>query len=119
MTERGKPALQKFIEDFVGGNYVVTVSQVTVTTTPTRIVPNDFERMALTIINTGSVDLRCLPDMSVTNIKGIVLGALGGNLNLVANEDLALTGWDWYAVCASGSTTVELITITRYSAGAA
>lgn len=114
---RTKPALQSFIEDFVGGNYVVEVATVTVTTTPTRVLSNDFERMAAVIINTGATDCKITPSNVVTTTLGIVLGNGGGNLSMSANEDLALVGWDWYALTASSTTTLTVMTIKRYNPG--
>ncbi len=115
---RGKPALQTFIENFVGGNYVVAITNVTVTTTPTRVAQNDFERMALTFINVGAADLHMTPSNTVTSSQGIALGHDGGSLSLAANEDLALVGWDWWAVVATGTTTVTVVTVTRYQGSA-
>lgn len=117
MAERYKPALQSFIETFVGGNYVVAVFNVTVTTTATRVLQNDFERMASTLINVGAVDLKITPTDVVSDTEGIALAASGGNLCLVANEDLALVGYDWWAKTATGSTTVTVMTLTRYKGG--
>lgn len=118
MAGRMRPALQSFVETFVGGNYVATVTQVTVTTTPSRVMQNDMERMAATIINTGTTDVRLLPDIGVSTVKGVVLAQGGGNMSLVANEDLTLVGYDWWAVVSAGSTTLEVITTTRYNPGA-
>lgn len=117
MVERGKPALQSYIEALVGGNYVVAVENVTVTTSPTLVLPNDFERMAATLINTGTVDVRIAPILTVAANMGVVLGASGGNLSLVAAEDLALVGWSWFAVVASGTTTITRVTTTRFNPG--
>ncbi len=114
MAERRRTALQSFIETFVGGNYVVTVTNVTVTTAPTRIVQNNFERMTFTVTNMGNVDIRFAPNNLVSANNGVVLGSAGGGVSLIANEDLAMVGWDWWGICATGSTIVTVFEVTRY-----
>lgn len=112
---QGKPALQSFIESFVGGNFVVTVENVAVTTTPTRVLQNNFERMAAAIINVGANAIRVTPGQTVTSTMGIVLGDSGGNLSLSANEDLAMVGWDWWAQTVTSTSTVTVMYLTRYT----
>lgn len=114
---RAKPALQSFIETFVGGRYNVAIEEVTLTTSASRFIDNDFERMAITVINTGSEDCRLLTDNSVAASKGIVLGQGGGSVSMNPQEDLALVGWEWWGVVGTGTTTLTVITVTRYNEG--
>ena len=117
MTERGKPALQSWIENFVGGNYVVAVNDVTVTTAPTRILQNDFERMAATVINGGVEQIWTKPSPVVDTTSGVILGEGGGNMILTAYEDLAMVGWDWWAVTSTGTSAITVVTVTHISGG--
>jgi hypothetical protein len=117
MAEGRTPALQSFVEAFVGGNYVVAVNTITVTTSPTLVLSNSMERMAAGIVNVGATGLKITPTNTVSNTQGIDLGANGGNLVLVANEDLVMVGWDWWAQVPTGTTTVTVFTVTRYQGG--
>ena len=113
----GKPSLQDFVEKFVGGNYFVRVSEVTVTTSPTRVLQGDMERMAATIINTGAEQISVSPLRTVTATNGVILGEGGGSLALQANEDLVLVGWDWWAVTSAATTTVVTMEVIRFNQG--
>lgn len=110
---RSKPALQSFIENFVGGGFNTTTSTVTLGATATLLLPSNFERMAANIINTGSNNIIVAPTKLVASTMGILLGSLGGSLSLTANEDLALVGWDWWGISTSGAPVVTTIEITR------
>lgn len=112
----GKPALQQFIEDFIGGSFQVTVTTVTVTTTATKLCGNNYERMALTFIDTGGVNVSVLPANNVSTTLGVMLGASGGSLGLDAQEDLAVVGFDWWGIVGGSSTTVTVIEIIRFNA---
>lgn len=112
-----KPALQQYIESLVGGQFTVTISMVTVTTSATKLVGNNFERMALVMINTGTVNAVILPDISVSTTNGITLNANGGSVTLNAHDDLALVGWNWNGVVNAATTTFTCMEIVRYNAG--
>lgn len=118
MAERRRPALQQYVEKVVGGNYVTAMSDVAVTTAATKLIDNNMERMSLTFINVGAEEVLLAPKQGVTTTSGIVLGPLGGNLNLNAVEDLVLVGYDWWAIGNGGSSTVTVIAVTRYGDGA-
>lgn len=108
------PALQSYIEGVVGGRFNVQVSTVAVGASSTKLVGPNFERMALAIINSGGVNGVILPDLSVTLTKGITLNANGGSMTLNAHDDLALVGWEWFAISSGGGTTFTIMEIVRY-----
>ncbi len=110
---RVTPALQAFIENFVGGGFNVTIDTVTLGAVPVMVLPNNFERMSAAIINTGTDNVAVAPNKQVSNTNGVLLGSRGGNLSLIAQEDLALVGWDWWGYASSGAPTVTVIQITR------
>lgn len=111
-----KPALQGFIEDFVGGSFTVAVSTVTVGATFTKIASNNYERMALTIINTGNQNVTILPSISVTTTMGVILAANGGAISLDAQEDLAAVGFEWDGIVSALTSTMTVIETIRYNA---
>lgn len=110
-----KPALQQFIEDFVGGSFTVAISNPTVNTVATQVAGNNFERMSLTVINSGSVTVTLLPQNNVSASMGIQIAANGGSVSLDAQEDLALVGWSWYAVTAAIPGTVTVVETIRFN----
>lgn len=112
-----KPALQEYIEGLVGGAFYVQVTQVTCTAAATKLMSNNFERMAAVFIDTGAVNVSVGPQNTVTPTMGIVLGSNGGSLNLIASEDLALVGYDWWGITSASSSTVTVVEIIRYRPG--
>lgn len=109
----GKPALQAFVESKVGGGFNVTIDLVSVPAAGILIAPNDFERMALQIINTGGTALAVSPTANQPNTTGILIGANGGNITMNADQDLAMVGWSWYAIPLTGTGMVTVIKTTR------
>lgn len=107
--------MQKYIEGLVGGSFNTVITQVTLTAASKQILPNNFERMAAAIINTGSTNISVGLDQSVTTTLGILLGANGGNISVNASQDIVLPGWSWWAIPFSGTPTVTVIEVIRIS----
>lgn len=107
-------ALQAHIESKVGGRFYVQITSVNVGASATKLVDHNFERMGLVLINTGSNDASVAPQSSVTTSTGILLGKNGGNASLDADEDLALVGWEWWAIPQASTTTFLCIEVIRY-----
>ncbi len=110
---RAIPALQAFIEKMVDGGFNATTTSVALAASVTRVLQGNFERMAATIINTSSVNITVAPTPLVTTTMGILLAANGGALALTARDDLALVGWDWWAIPASGTPSVITMEVVR------
>lgn len=110
-----KAALHAYIESVVGGAFNVQTSQVTLGAAATRVLQANFERMAAVIINISAVDIYVLMNNGVSSTNGIKLGANGGALTLSANPDLAMVGWDWWAIPASATPTITVIETIRYA----
>lgn len=110
------PALHAFIENEAGGTVNVVIRQVSVGGSAALVLPANFERMAAAIINTGTANLAAAPTNQVSFTNGILLGASGGGVSLAAKDDLALVGWDWWGVSATGTITVTVMEIIRINA---
>lgn len=110
-----QPALVRFLENEFGGKYVARTTFPTVGTSLARLVPNDMERMALTIINTGADDVYLTPGPNAAVGTGILLGANGGFLSLTARDDLVVVGYDFWAIASTASSAAMVIEILRYT----
>lgn len=108
-------ALDRYVNDYVGGRFDVKTETVSIGTTVTQAVPNDFERLAITFINAGANDVHILPNQNVTISRGIVLGANGGFLSLTVRDDLVLVGYDWYGIATTAASDLEVISVLRYA----
>ena len=111
-----RAALHAFIEEKVGGQYFLQTLNPSVNGTASKILPNNFERMAVTVINTGPTDMTVMFSNGVTTTNGILLGKNGGGLSMSADEDLALVGWEMWAVTAGSSTTAFTAEVIRFAA---
>lgn len=80
----------------------------TVTTTPTRILPNNPGGLQVTIINTGSNDLNLWTDNSVSATKGIRIAANGGSYEIDFTRFGTMPTREWWAVALSSTTTVSV-----------
>lgn len=109
------PVLEAYLREQYGGRFLVQPQTVTIDTTLTQAIGNDFERMGLTIINTGANDVHLTPDKSATTSIGVLLGANGGFLSLTAKDDLILVGWSWYAIATTAASQLLLMPIKRYT----
>ncbi len=114
MANPGKPALTQLIEQEFEGKYQANKSIITLSTSSSQIVPNNFERLGLTIVNTGAQDAFISLEPNATVESGIVLLAAGGHLSLIAREDLVLVGDYWTGITDTGTTTLYVIEIVRY-----
>jgi hypothetical protein len=109
------PVLEAYLREQYGGRFRVESSTVSIGTSLTRAITSDFERMGLTMINTGANDIHLTPNRSATTAIGILLGSNGGFLSLTAKDDLILTGWDWWGIATTAASTLLLIQLLRYS----
>jgi len=84
----------------------------TVGTSVTRILRADPDRVAVILLNLGGNDLYISPDEAPSATRGIYVGANGGSVVMLWNEDLILVGNEWFGVAPGGTTqifTVELV----------
>lgn len=108
-------ALEAFLREQYGGRFTVEPTTVSVGTGLTKVVDNDFERMALTFINIGANDVYITPSRDAADGKGVLLGATGGFLSLTARDDLVLVGWSWFGVAHTAASNVLIFPVKRYT----
>jgi hypothetical protein len=108
------PALQTYLEERFNGRFTVDQTTPVLTAVQSEILPSNFERMAVQIINqSGSIIYLCLgPFKSLTS--GIQLSPNGGGLFINCHDDLVLTGVEIYAWCPSGAANLSVFSCYRY-----
>lgn len=101
--------LAQLLAEQYGARADVKMSTVTVTTTPSRILDNNPNRIGYIIINmsTGSAYINFSSTLSSTN--GIILAQLGGQFGLTWRDDFDITGYEMYGIAASGSNVLTVI----------
>jgi len=82
-------------------------SDVTVATTPLRIVPVDARRVAIHLTNTGNDILVISRNQTVTALTGLML-APGETLDLYWYNELREIARDWWAISLGLGTTVHI-----------
>ncbi len=77
--------------------------------TAVRIVPNNPNRVGLTIVNISAASIWILIDNSVSGTHGILLAANGGSFALNWQDDLHLLIWEWYAIASGAASDILVI----------
>lgn len=109
-----RPALTEFLEAEFGGGFTIQTNLVTVGTTPTKLVDHNFERMGLVLVNEGSGAVNFTPGPNAQTTSGIVLTSNGSIASFTARDDLALVGWEFSAIVATGTGAMFVLEIIRY-----
>ncbi len=109
------PALQEYIERQYGGRFSATPVTVSVGLTASRIVQNNFERVALVLVNLSAGNVYVGLDPTVSPTGGIKLGSNGGLMSLNVKDDLVLVGNSWYAVNDTVVGPLYLVSVVRHS----
>jgi hypothetical protein len=74
-----------------------------------EVVPNNAERVSLTIVNIGTGNLNlALSSSLVATIGGIFLSSSGGEVNMHVRDDATLPGRQWWCSSGAGSTVYVL-----------
>lgn len=109
-------AAQEFIERLVGGFFVTTERDVTLTTTAAEILRNNPERVGWLIIVTGATQAQLAFNINIATATAILIAGSGGSFQANVREDFTLTTVSVYGNVAVGTTTLHIIEIIRVSA---
>lgn len=108
-------AAQSYIEGTFGGPTEEVDGEVSVGVAVKRLVDNNPERLALTIVNLGVSDVYVWIDDQVGATRGILLLANGGTMSTNVVDDQTLPTRAWWAVTASGDTNLAYLFTQRYA----
>jgi len=114
MNVQTKPALEYLIEEELQGKFTPQFSQITIGTSAVMLVPRNYERLALTLVNFGSTIVVVRPDESPGSSTGFALAANGGTLSLNWRNDLILPGLSWYGAQYTATGNIYVIELVRY-----
>ena len=79
--------------------------------TVVKILNNNPDRIALTIVNTSINAIYLLPEPEVSATRGIVLAPSGDSISLNWKEDYHLVGAAWFAVAAGANSTLLVLSL--------
>ena len=85
---------------------------VTVTTTVTKVLEHNGDRVHFLVVNLGDYDVYISPSSRVSTSYGIKLSAHGGCVTFDVDDDGLVVTMDFYAVAESGSSTLFIYEIT-------
>lgn len=109
------PALVQLIEGEVGGRFQSKRSKITVGTSATKLVNNNFDRLALAFFNYSGNVITLDIDSDITATQGIQLLNNGSSASFIWRDDLTLVGDEWYAVSSAAGGLVFVLEVVRYS----
>ena len=87
---------------------------VSLGTTATEIVPNNPDRLGVTIVNLSTNSVYLALDSSVSSSKGILLAPSGGSASFNVEEDYQMVGWAIWGVASGASSAIFVIEVTEY-----
>lgn len=101
-------ALSRFVENKFGMKTRSIQNPVTstVATSVTKILRNNPDRLAYTIVNLTAYSVYVGFDSEVSTSRGILVPASGGTLTLSADEDGELVGYEVYAISSGSASTI-------------
>lgn len=103
-----------FIQKYYGGRFEEDDATVAVATTSTKIVDNNPDCLALTIINLGSNTLILRPGDAPSSTAGVLLVSAGGSVTMNVRDDLTLPTREWYGIGSGGATTAYYVRVNRF-----
>jgi hypothetical protein len=81
-----------------GGSFREEDGEVAVGVAAVAVVPRDFERVALVMVNLGTTSIFVRPNRNPTTVAGIRLGPNGGTIAMNLDQDALLASLDWAAI---------------------
>lgn len=103
-------ALHELIKKELGFNTVAKEKNVTVSTSVSKILDNNPDRIMLLIMNTGSSSCYIGLTSEVTTTNGLLIDAQGGAVVFTYKEDGELVGREFWAI-ASADTTLYILEV--------
>lgn len=110
-------AAAKYIANVFGGLYEEDDGTVSVGTAATKIVGNDPDALALTIINLSANTIYLRPSNNPSATKGIQIDANGGSVSMNVRDDLTLPTRAWWALATAAASDVYYVRVRRYNQG--
>lgn len=95
----------------VESDYVEELYDGTIGTAVQQVVPNDPNRLGLTLVNFGTSSITLRFSNEVTSGKGIILASGGGNISFRYDLDFVLTVRSIYAVSASAGGSLYVLEV--------
>jgi len=108
-------AAQSYIEGVYGGPTEEVDYEYTLTTSATRVLSLDPERLAISLFNLGSNDVYLMFDELVSSSRGILVFPGGGFWGVNVRDDQTLPTREWYALTTTGASDVLMITTRRFA----
>lgn len=87
---------------------------VSETSPPTLLVPNNPNRLELILSNVGDYNIYIHTEVDYTIPEGMLLTPNGGFMSLIWNEDFDVTGYSWYGLAQTDAgelTIMEVLSI--------
>ena len=79
-----------------------------------EIVPNNPDRLGLTIINLSTNSVYLALDNSVSSSKGMLLVPTGGSATFSLEDDFQMVGWAIWGVASGAASPLYVIEVTEY-----
>lgn len=108
-----RPAIAEFLANEFGGYFREQLRDVVVGLSVVEVVPLNYERVGLVIVNLGGTDVIVRPGPAPTLTSGIRLGAGGGAMTVNVREDMIMSGLQWSGISSVAGQTVFALEVVR------
>ena len=85
-------------------------------TSVVKVLDNNPNRLAWTLINLGTGFLMVSNTPEVSATRGIYLASGGGGVNFLWKEEFSAVGWEFYAVAQNAATPIWLLEVVERKA---
>lgn len=107
-------AMQYAVLQF-GGPVEEADTTVLVTTSATKLVGNNPDRVMLMFVNLAGAPVFVLPGNNPSATNGISISQNGGSMVTIVRDDGTLPTREWYGVSTSGSASVYVLELRRFA----
>lgn len=107
-------SLAKILKDRWGVRTQAAQKTITLGVAAAELVPNNPDRLGLTIINLSTNSVYVALDNSVSDTKGMLLVPSGGSVTFSLEEDFQMVGWAIWGVATGADSSLFIIEVTEY-----
>lgn len=108
-------AALEFTESDLGGPIVENESFVATSAIVGVAIEGNGDRVALVMVNEGTTDVLIGTRPDISAVQGIRLTANGGGVTLSVRTDYTLCARRWYVISVSGTPTLYVLELTRFT----
>lgn len=102
-------SLAEYVDKRLGAQALPLTSTGTLNIARGVAIPRNPNRLFCVFVNLSANSMYLNPVGAPSNTNGVLIGALGGSLTLLAEEDFDMTGYEWDGIAAADASSFFLL----------